>query len=360
LPDVLRLLAQTKKSGRLRIDGARGTGSVWVDHGSVVAIEADNGGDAPVERMFELLRYLDGSFMFDAEGAHPQPEMPVDVEPLLAEAEALLSEWRVIETVVPSLASWVALVTELPAAQVTLDRSRWRTVTAIAGGSTVGDLGARLGLAEVPVSRMVKELVELGLADVTVTMAPASAAPAPAPAHAKPVQPQAVAPAAAEPAPPPRPAPQPEPAPMPEPAPRAEFVMPAATDAAFIDSSNPNLLPPAPWAEEAQVAEPEETLFESPAPAAASAESYDAIFPGLAGHSITDAPEPAADVAPEDADAVARQLANLSPRAAKAVRAAAAATTDEEREAALAAMPEDEEEPLNRGLLLKFLSSVRS
>ena len=66
-----------------------------------------------------------------------------------------------------------------------------------------------------------------------------------------------------------------------------------------------------------------------------------------------------ADAEPDEADEVARQLANLSPKAARAVAAAAQAATVEEQEAALAEVPDDEE-PINRGLLLKFLSSVRS
>ena len=40
LPDVLRLLAATRKTGRLRITGDRGTGSAWVDAGAVQAVEA--------------------------------------------------------------------------------------------------------------------------------------------------------------------------------------------------------------------------------------------------------------------------------------------------------------------------------
>jgi hypothetical protein len=63
---------------------------------------------------------------------------------------------------------------------------------------------------------------------------------------------------------------------------------------------------------------------------------------------------------PAEADEVARQLASLSPKAARAVAAAARAETDEEREAALAEVTGDDDEPINRGLLLKFLSSVRS
>ena len=40
--------------------------------------------------------------------------------------------------------------------------------------------------------------------------------------------------------------------------------------------------------------------------------------------------------------------------------AAARATTEEDRDAALAEASEDDGEPINRGLLLKFLSSVKS
>jgi len=72
------------------------------------------------------------------------------------------------------------------------------------------------------------------------------------------------------------------------------------------------------------------------------------------------APAPVAELEPDDdADEVARQLAMLSPRAAQAVAAAAAADSDLERDAHLDAL-DDGDEPINRGLLLKFLSSVKS
>lgn len=77
----------------------------------------------------------------------------------------------------------------------------------------------------------------------------------------------------------------------------------------------------------------------------ASAEDLAGAFPGLAG------------LADEE---LARQLATLSPEAADAVRAAAEAATDEEREAALDDVAGEDDQPINRGLLLKFLSSVKS
>ena len=73
--------------------------------------------------------------------------------------------------------------------------------------------------------------------------------------------------------------------------------------------------------------------------------------------SVVDESIPSDD--PADADEVAKQLASLSPKAARAVAAAARAATDEERDAALAEAAEDDDEPINRGLLLKFLSSVK-
>ncbi len=75
LPDVLRLLASTKKTGRLRVSGNRGTGSVWVDAGGVVAAEAAGLPEtpAPVEVLFELLRYAEGSFTFEAGTDAGQP-----------------------------------------------------------------------------------------------------------------------------------------------------------------------------------------------------------------------------------------------------------------------------------------------
>ncbi len=106
------------------------------------------------------------------------------------------------------------------------------------------------------------------------------------------------------------------------------------------------------------------TVVEPEAPAADSSFSSDRFDPqalvieppSFGGESAAE-PESRLDDDPADAAEIARQLANLSPKAAKAVAAAAKATTQEEREAALAEV-DDDEEPINRGLLLKFLGSV--
>src|ERR687891_258418 len=168
LPDVLRLLATPAKTGRLRIDGDRGQGSVWLRDGSIVDADADRAVEgAPTDEViFELLRFGSGSFAFDSDAQTPHGERSDQVEDLLPRANGLLSEWTELEAVVPSMAHWVSLSTELSTDEVTIDADRWRSVVAVGGGHTVGELGSALGLSELHVSRAVRDLVELGVAEV--------------------------------------------------------------------------------------------------------------------------------------------------------------------------------------------------
>jgi Domain of unknown function (DUF4388) len=320
LPDVLRLLASTHKTGRLRLTGAGGSGSLWLADGSIVASEASRAplAHSPSDVLFELLRFKEGDFVFDDDESPEVAGDPADIEDSLGSAESMLDEWKSIEAVVPSLDGWVSLRAELAGDEVTLDAARWQQVVAVAGGVSVAQLGEMLGLAELPVSRTVKDLVELGL--VEIGDAPAGASSSSAPSHA--LEAEALTSFAHV-------EPSVEPS-MPEPPPPEPPILTVVGGDAGGDVFDPNGL---------VIEEP--TYGSSDAPAAAPA--------GL----------PSADDDMADAAEIARQLANLSPKAAKAVAAAAKATTTEEREAALAEV-DDTEDPINRGLLLKFLGSVNS
>ncbi|HEY7073046.1 MAG TPA: DUF4388 domain-containing protein [Acidimicrobiales bacterium] len=168
LPDVLRLLATTAKTGCLRIDGDRGQGSVWLDGGGVVDAAADRAVDGTPkdEVIFELLRFDKGTFAFDADDKAPRGGRSDGVEDILRRATSLLREWNELEAVVPSLAHQVTLASDLSADEVTIDADRWKTVVAVASGRTVGELAKELRLTELGVSRVVRDLVDLGVADV--------------------------------------------------------------------------------------------------------------------------------------------------------------------------------------------------
>ncbi|HEY5154982.1 MAG TPA: DUF4388 domain-containing protein [Acidimicrobiales bacterium] len=342
LPDVLQLLASTKKTGRLRLTGGRGSGSIWLDEGEIVAGEASRSpmASGATEIVFELLRFEDGDFVFEADDASAEPGTPVSVEDALSGAESLLAEWTAIEAVVPSTAAFVSLRGDLDGDEVTLPADRWRQVVAVGGGRTVSGLGQHLELSDMAVSRLVKELIELGVVDLGE-----------APEFVEIV----VEPVAEAAAPPPGP--------------------PAfSNDAAFADT-------PSFTETRTFVATPDETPVLSVVDDTDAGAGFDGSGAVAAGEALFDPhalvieeptygapaaePEhlqpapvaPVIDDEPTDAAEIARQLANLSPKAAKAVAAAAKATTQEEREAALAEV-DDDEEPINRGLLLKFLGSV--
>ncbi|MFP3901431.1 MAG: DUF4388 domain-containing protein [Acidimicrobiia bacterium] len=169
LPDVLRLLAGTGKTGRLRLDGDRGHGSVWMRDGAVVASRADRALDgAPNEEVvFELLRFESGAFAFDTDDETDDAGKPEEIDGLLRRASALLNEWNELEVVVPSLDHRVRLCDDLPSDEVTIDADRWRSVVAVASGRSVSELAGQLGLSELGVSRVVRDLVDLGVAEVS-------------------------------------------------------------------------------------------------------------------------------------------------------------------------------------------------
>ncbi|MFZ6002754.1 MAG: DUF4388 domain-containing protein [Actinomycetota bacterium] len=174
LPDVLRLLAATRKTGRLLITGAPGTGSAWVEDGSVVGVEAEHAphATAAVDALFELLRFKQGSFTFEADVSPDSRIEPMDPEALVTEAEGLLSEWSEIERIVPSMDAWVTLRRTLAEPAVTIGQELWSTVVAIGGGATVRAMCNDLRLAELPMSRSVRDLSELGLVDIDAEAPP--------------------------------------------------------------------------------------------------------------------------------------------------------------------------------------------
>jgi hypothetical protein len=310
LPDVLALLASTKKSGELYVRGTRSEGRVWMDQGLVVGGEAPRARTLP-EVFFELLRQEEGSFVFDPGAGVPDGEA-VAVEPVLRDAQHRLSEWRSIETVVPSLSVRVRMVAHAPAPEVSVTAEQWEVLAVVAGGAPVDAVAQALTLGEFGACQVVKRLVDAGLVELEDAT--------------------------------------------------AGFAATAATSAGEIEhlveipKRRRRATDPAP---EADVQEQEpETHIPTLADARAAREAQQRESE-VASQADIDAA--VAALSPEKAQALARELADLGTEAADAVEAAARASTPEERAEALKGVLTDEHgEPINRGLLLKFLSSVRS
>jgi hypothetical protein len=173
LADVLVLLASTKKTGELHVAGNRGSGGprngdvqglLWVEDGMLVGQDVARATDTATA-VFELLRLQEGSFSF-ATGAPASSQTPEDIEVVLGEAQSYLAEWQEIEKVVPSLASWLRLAPEAPAGHVSMRAEQWSVIVAIAGGCDVASLIDSMGHGELAGCRSIKELNEAGLVEL--------------------------------------------------------------------------------------------------------------------------------------------------------------------------------------------------
>ena len=363
LPDVLVLLSSTKKDGELCVTGDRVEGKVWLEQGQIVHARVGATEAKPVDAIFELLRLPSGDFVFEAESVAPSKSDPEGIDTVLADAQVRLSEWNEIAKVVPHLDCVVDMATEAPGDEVIVSRDQWSLLRRVAGGRSVHDLMVALGTSEYDTCKTVKELVDSRLASIDV-----AAKPAPKPQSA-------AAPAAATTAAQPKPVEAPKPAEAPKAETKPEPQLPAeatkddrvtATKAdsgerAEVTSSThekgvgEGSVSADKDTTQDELAELAELASRQPRKVRPSAGTEAA--PGTNGGARPAATKAHPDKPVEEAKALVAQLAALSGDDEEAV---AAKVT--EHLASGGELPEvpDGDEPINRGLLLKFLSSVRN
>jgi hypothetical protein len=178
LPDVLKLLAGTAKSGRLAVTGPIGTGVVWLDAGELVGGDVTTApfAEGTEDVVFELLRFSGGSFAFDDGERLVESGSRISVDEALDRAGALLAEWADAESVVPTMDAWATLATDLEGDGVHIDADRWRVLAAIGGGRSAAELAGDLGMGDLAICQRLKALVEIGV--VTIGTAPVEPTPA--------------------------------------------------------------------------------------------------------------------------------------------------------------------------------------
>jgi hypothetical protein len=189
LPDLCELLSGTNKTGALHVRSESGQGVLWFTAGQVCAGEAGGQTGPPppgagsdlLDRLhdvcFELFRYTEGSFEFEADRRPSWPaERGVDVSGLLVETERRMAEWREITAVIPSIEARPRRVTEpQTAGPITLDTGPWRVVTGIDGRRRVSALIRVLDGGEFTVCKILRSLVQAGLVEIDAADAAAAA-----------------------------------------------------------------------------------------------------------------------------------------------------------------------------------------
>lgn len=164
LPDVLALLSVTAKTGELRIESRGGVGSVWFDAGRLAGFDVGTHTTA-VDSLFGLLRLDEGHFKFYTGTSPLHAVEPQDVAPALEEAESRLVQWAGIAAAVPSMYSQLSLQGSAEG-PVTLTADQWQLISTISGGKSVADVLKTRGVGEFDGCKAVKELVDLRLVHV--------------------------------------------------------------------------------------------------------------------------------------------------------------------------------------------------
>lgn len=175
LPDVLVLLSSTKKDGELRVNGGRTEGKVWLEKGQIVQSTVAGNEVKAVDAIFELLRLQEGTFVFENDSAAPRKGDAEAIDGVLADAQVRLGEWNEIARVVPHLDAVVDMAADAPSDEVIITRDQWSMLRRVAGGRSVNDLMVALGQSEYDTCKTVKELVESKLASIDVDAKPKAA-----------------------------------------------------------------------------------------------------------------------------------------------------------------------------------------
>ncbi len=204
---VLRLLADTKKTGELSVRGSSGEGALGIAEGRVVtAVYAD---EPPIASLGAIFKIADAAFEFTAWPDAPSANLEGDLADNLRKADEYQQWMTSVRQVIPSDRVRFRLSDRAAeAGAVTFTADRWRVVLAVNGERDVNDLASHLHLQRDAALTTLAGLVRDGIIEtIAAEAAPLApepvAAPPPPAALVAPPPPAAVAP---EP-PPPAPAP---------------------------------------------------------------------------------------------------------------------------------------------------------
>jgi hypothetical protein len=186
LPELLGLLAQSRKTGALWLDAANSSAVVYIVDGRCCAAESSDAGDPladgaallarVIDVCFAIERADDGSFRFGPEEPSWTCDETVDLEVAIDELARLVEEWREIQAVIPSLDCRIRLADDLGVEQLTVDRERWQLIVSLDGRRSVRELVRKTNRPVLEVCHAILALVDAGAVNVGPPPAPPVAA----------------------------------------------------------------------------------------------------------------------------------------------------------------------------------------
>ena len=165
LPEILKLLIQGKKTGRLSLTNDLDSGDIFMFEGHIVHIAA--GIEYDETALFELISWPKGRFLFEPGVQSPDNTVTTETEILLRETEKRAQEMQEIRRVIPNENAVFRLSPSGSSDAVSLQPQEWQVLAHINGARDASEIAELLELEKLEVLKVLARLDAGGLLAVT-------------------------------------------------------------------------------------------------------------------------------------------------------------------------------------------------
>lgn len=156
LPDILRLLIQGMKTGRLSLSSEDKTGEVFMSGGRIV--HAVSGIEDGETALFDLITWPKGRFRFEPDTQSPDNTFTTETETLLHETERRYRELQEIRRFIPNEDAFFQISASGSSSAVSLQPQEWQVLAQVNGQRNAGDIANLTGMEKLDVLKILARL----------------------------------------------------------------------------------------------------------------------------------------------------------------------------------------------------------
>jgi hypothetical protein len=156
LPDILRLLIQGMKTGRLSLSSEGNSGEVFMSGGRIVhAVAGIEDGEAA---LFDMITWPKGRFRFEPDIQSPDDTLTTETETLLRESERRFRELQEIRRFIPNEESFFQISASGSSTAVSLQPQEWQVLAQVNGQRNASDIANLIGMEKLDVLKILARL----------------------------------------------------------------------------------------------------------------------------------------------------------------------------------------------------------
>jgi hypothetical protein len=163
LIDVLRILNENVKTGRLHLTNHHDSGEIYFQNGEIVhAVYQEKIGE---DAIYAMLAWSTGDFIFSPHITIENKSFAISTTEVLVRGDSIDKEWESVRDVVSS-SDMVFSLSMNSLADVRLNALEWAVLREINGSTTVLAISEKLGCGELEVSKIARKLFLVGLIEI--------------------------------------------------------------------------------------------------------------------------------------------------------------------------------------------------